>query len=974
MHHSSVISEAAVKSLVDEFVLEDGSEVLTDDLSLGIYSTDASLYQLRPLAVVIPKTEKDLLSTVKWAYNHKIPLLPRGSGTSLAGQTTNRAIVVDFTKYFDKIIDINPEKRYAVVQPGVVRDQLNKELASYRLHFAPDPATTGRATIGGMIANNSSGTKSIRYGKTIDHVLELRVLLMDGTVLMTKETGPDSYQATCEASGKEAEIYRTFRQLIFENAEAIKSVFPKVMRRVSGYPLDEFVYSEEWNISKLLCGSEGTLGIILDAKVNLEPIPACKAAVTVHYDDRMAAIRSVPDIVKFSPAAVEMLDYHVFELSKKNNITQSLHKRLINGDPQATLSVEFYCNTPDELESRLNEFLAFIPGVSGVYAWPILRTQAALDDSWNLRKNGLGLIMGDPDGRKPVPFIEDMAIPLENLADYISDLLAICDKKEVETVLYAHASVGVLHVRPGLDMTKAKDIELMKEITDEVFQLVKKYHGSWSGEHGDGRNRSPKLKTFFGDKVYGIMKQVKNLFDPEHLLNPGIIIDPEPMDKHLRYGAGYQDTPYTFVYKYRKDHSFNSLVHNCSGVGACRHKTGGTMCPSFKATGDEADSTRGRANALRLALAGQHKFTDLTDPKVIEILDLCLSCKACKSECPSNVDMAKLKSEVLQMKYDKGIISLREKAIKQNAKIARRVAGWKAPIVNKIQKLYPFRWLAEKVLGTDKRRILPEYTSQSLTSWYQSHYTHQPGNTKVALFADTYINYHEPHIGKAAVELLNACGFDVVLADVGCCQRPRISNGFLKDAAREGAEVVDRLMTFIEQGMHVVVCEPSCTTALIDDLPDLIQDADLAGHLQQSVLALDEFLAFALESGTIEGQFTTPYNEIMLHGHCHQKATFGTTGMKKIYQSIEHLKFSMPDIGCCGMAGSFGYEKEHYDISKKISELVLIPAIQNAGNEMVIVANGFSCRHQIKDFSGRKALHWVETVGFEKKNKTTLAK
>ena len=974
MNHLSAISEEAVKSLVNELVSEDGLKVLTDDLSLGIYSTDASLYQLRPLAVVIPKTEKDLLSIVKWAYQHKIPILPRGSGTSLAGQTTNRAIVVDFTKFFDKIIDINPEKRYAIVQPGVVRDQLNKVLVPYNLHFAPDPATTGRATIGGMIANNSSGTKSIRYGKSIDHVLELKVLLMDGTILILKERGPDSYQSICETSGREAEIYRTFRQLIIENAEAIKSAFPKVMRRVSGYPLDEFVYTDQWNIAKLLCGSEGTLGIILDAKVNLEPIPSYKAAVTVHYDDRMAAIRSVPDIVKFGPAAVEMLDYHVFELSKKNNITQSLHERLITGDPKATLSVEFFCNTSDELESKLSEFLAFIPQVSGVYAWPVLRTQAALDDSWNLRKNGLGLIMGDPDGRKPVPFIEDMAIPLEHLADYISDLLVICDKKEVETVLYAHASVGVLHVRPGLDMTKAKDIELMKDITDEVFHLVKKYNGSWSGEHGDGRNRSPKLKAFFGEKVYGVMKQVKNLFDPENLLNPGIIIDPEPMDKHLRYGAGYRDKSYAFVYKYRKDHSFNSLVHNCSGVGACRHKTGGTMCPSFKATGDEAESTRGRANALRLALSGQQKFSDLTDPKVIEILDLCLSCKACKSECPSNVDMAKLKSEVLQMKYDKGIISLREKAIQQNAKIARHVAGWKAPLVNKIQRLYPFRWLAEKVLGTDKRRILPEYASQSLAAWYNSHYIHQPGNTKVALFADTYINYHEPHIGKAAIKLLNECGFDVVLADVGCCQRPRISNGFLKDAAREGTEVADRLMPFIEQGMHIVVCEPSCTSALIDDLPDLIQDADVAGKLKQSVIALDEFLALAMESGTIKGQFNSPHKEILLHGHCHQKATFGTSGMQKIYQSINHLKFSMPDTGCCGMAGSFGYEKEHYDISKKISELVLIPIIQNSGDETAIVANGFSCRHQIQDFSGRKALHWVETVGFEKKVPATSAK
>lgn len=959
---------ANVQTFIEELTQEISSEILTDALSLGIYSTDASLYQVRPLAIVIPKSEQDLIRIIAICHKYKIPVLPRGSATSLAGQTTNEALIIDFTKYFDKIVEINHEQKYAIVQPGVVRDQLNKALVPHRLHFAPDPATSSRATIGGMIANNSSGTKSIRYGKTIDHVLELRVLLMDGTILKLNGMGAENWNVKCKATDREAEIYRTFRNLIFEHAEAIEKSYPKVMRRVSGYPLDEFIQTDYWNLAKLFCGSEGTLGIILDAKVNLEPIASYKAAVTVHFDDRMSAIRSVPEIVKFAPAAVEMLDYHVFELSVKNNITRQLHERLIQGMPQATLSVEFFCETSQELESKLKDFTDFIPDVDGVYAWPVLDTPELLEDSWTLRKNGLGLIMGDPDGRKPVPFIEDMAIPVEHLADYIRDILDICKAKDVETVLYAHASVGVLHVRPGLDMTSGDDIQLMKEITDEVFLLVKKYKGSWSGEHGDGRNRSPKLRAFFGDEVYNLLVKVKKLFDPDYLLNPGIIIDPEPMDAHLRYGSGYQDKKYPYVYQYRKDHSFNSLVHNCSGVGACRNNNGGIMCPSFKATGDEADSTRGRANALRLALSGQQGFNDLTDPKVLEVLDLCLSCKACKSECPSNVDMSKLKSEVLQMKYDSGQITLKEKAIKHSHNLSKNLSGLKAPLINRVQRTSIFRWVAERMLGTDKRRILPEYTNQTLSDWYKSQYSSIPDLPQVALFADTYINYHEPRIGKAAIQLLNACGFDVVLADVGCCQRPRISNGFLRDAAKEGNVVAEGLLPFIEKGMKVLVCEPSCITALIDDIPDLIADNNLAIKIQTNVLALDRFLGDAWEKGQLKGSFTSPYSEILLHGHCHQKATFGMEGMKKIYNSIEGIKVITPDSGCCGMAGSFGYEKEHYDISKKISELVLIPAVKQLNETSAIVANGFSCRHQIADFGNRKAIHWVESVMFKKAN------
>jgi FAD/FMN-containing dehydrogenase/Fe-S oxidoreductase len=939
------------------------SEIKIDDLSLGLYATDASLYQLQPLAVAIPSNESDLIKIVKIADKYSIPVMPRGSATSLAGQTTNQALIIDFTKYFDKILEINVERRYAVVHPGVVRDQLNAAVKNHGLHFAPDPATTSRATIGGMIANNSSGTKSIKYGKTIDHILGLKVLLMDGTVLELGELSAEDYEAKCQQTDREGEIYRSFKKIIFEHATAIEEAYPKVMRRVNGYPLDEFIHTDRWNLAKIFAGSEGSLGIILEAKVNLEPIPKYKAAFTVHYDDRMRAIREVHQMIAFDPAAIEMLDFNVFEQSVKNNMTKSLHHRLIIGTPQATLSVEFFCLSQAELDQRIDDFSWWLQNNSTAYAFPILRTPTELDDSWALRKNGLGLLMGDPSGRKPIPFIEDQAIPLEHLADYIQDVLDLCNKNGVETILYAHASVGVLHVRPALDMTVQSDIDLMKTISDEVFLLVKKYKGAWSGEHGDGRNRGHRLRDFFGDEVYQCLKDVKTIFDPKYLLNPGIIIDVPPMDQHLRYGADYKDNKYNFVYKYRKDHSFEALVHNCSGVGACRNHIGGTMCPSFKGTADEDASTRGRANALRLAISGQLGFEGLTDPKVLETLDLCLSCKACKSECPSNVDMAKLKSEVLQKKYDEGNITFREKAISANVNMVPKLAGWKAPFINFVQGTTIFKYTAEKILKVDRRRTLPSYANESLETWYKNNYKSNGSKNKVALFADTYINYHEPQVGKAAIKLLTDCGYEVLLASVGCCQRPRISNGFLKEAKSDGTQVAEKLMPYITQGIKILVCEPSCTSALIDDLPDLIEDLNLANALKSNVMAIDVFLADALSSGQLKGKFVAKSTEILLHGHCHQKASFGTSGMKSIFKSAS-TNCQEPDSGCCGMAGSFGYEVEHYDVSKKISELVLLPAINKTDKNTLVVANGFSCRHQIHDFAGRKAVHWVESVEY----------
>jgi FAD/FMN-containing dehydrogenase/Fe-S oxidoreductase len=937
-----------------------------DQKTLGLYATDASLYQVEPIAVFIPTCEEDLIRAVKIAHKYHVPIMPRGSATSLAGQTVNRALVIDFTNHFDNIVEINAPQRYAIVQPGVVRDTFNNEAKQYDLHYAPDPATSSRATIGGMIINNSSGTKSIKYGMSIDHLIGMRVLLSDGTVMDTHQLSPEEWDVKSQKNDREGQIYRAFRKIIYEHAASIEAVYPKVKRRVQGYPLDQYIHTDQWNMSRIFSGSEGTLGIMLSAKINLEPIPKFKAAINVHYADRMAAIREVSEMVAFEPAAVEMLDFNVFEQSKKNHSLAPLHARLIQGDPQATLSVEFFCLSQRELDDKIEAFTTWLKDNSTAYAYPVLSTSQALDDQWMLRKNGLGLLMGDPAGRKPLPFIEDMAIPLEHLADYIQQVLHICTARGVETILYAHASVGVLHVRPALDVTVQRDIDLMKEISDEVFKLVKLYKGSWSGEHGDGRDRGHRLRDYFGDEIYQCLKDVKNIFDPAGLMNPDIIIDVPPMDQNLRIDPQYKTKKYDFVYHYRHDHSFEGLVHNCSGVGVCRNHHGGTMCPSFRATSEEEDSTRGRANALRLGISGQLGFESLTDHKVLETMDLCLSCKACKSECPSNVDMAKLKSEVLQLKYNEGNISIREKAILHNDKIVKIMSGSLAPFVNRIQKLKVVRWTMEKLLGVDRRRILPDYAPQKLTSWFVKNYTPAHRGNPIVLYADTYINHHDIEMGKAAIRLLDDCGYEVILADVGCCQRPKISNGFLNVAKEEGAKVASSLEYYLDRGIPIVVCEPSCTTALTDDLPDLIDDHTLASKLKSGVYQIDDFLARAAHCGDVKGRFVPLSDDILIHGHCHQKASFGTKGMHQSYAGHDDVKYHECDSGCCGMAGSFGYEVEHFDVSKKIADHVLIPAVNAHKASGLVVANGFSCRHQIHDFANRKAVHWVQSVRWEK--------
>lgn len=946
--------------LINDLELNIKGDVLHDPVSLGLYATDASVYQISPVVVVAPKDEEDVLKALEIAKDYQLSILPRGGGTSLAGQTVGNSLILDFSKYMNQILEFNENEQWIRVQPGLVRDELNHFLKSYQLHFAPDPATSSRANIGGMIGNNSSGTKSIIYGKTVDHVLELKIALADGTVLNLQEESLDSFKAKAAQEDRAGEIYRGVYDIVETNEAAIIERFPKVMRRVQGYNLDELAGKSNWNLSKLITGSEGTLAVILEAKINLELLPKYKSVCVAHFAVLNEAIEAVNHMLPFQPSAIEILDKTVLDLSRENLTTRrSCH--FLEGDPVAIQIVEFYGDTQAEVLDRPKAMIAKLIELGLGYAFPLFPEGEAYNDVWIIRKKGLGLMLGIKGNKKPLPFIEDAGIPTAVLPEYIQKVLAICKKHETEAAMYAHASVGVIHVRPILDLRLAEDIERFKHIADETFQLVKSYGGSWSGEHGDGLVRSFYLPEYFGEQVYGALKAIKILFDPEHRMNPDKIIDAPPIDQNLRYGATYQDEPRTTIFHFREDGSFENAVHMCTGVGECRKMLGGTMCPSFKATRDEEQSTRGRANVLRLAMSGQLNGKDLTEDRVLESLDLCLSCKACKSECPSNVDMAKLKSEVLQQRHDEKGAGLRERFIKNSSKLAALFAGPFAPLINYVQRTALFRNFLDQFLQIHRNRILPNYASQSFSSWYKKNYK-SPENTnkEVVLFADTYLNYHEPNIGIAASELLTKLGYKVVLANVGCCQRPLISNGFLKTAKKDGTKTAQALKKFMDQGMKILVCEPSCASALNDDLPDLIDDEALAAQLKEQVQMIDVFLAGELDRGQIQLNFKTePPKDIYIHGHCHQKALYGTKSMLDVLKNCDQIVKEIPS-GCCGMAGSFGYEKEHYDISAKIGEQVLFRTLEQIPNDAGVLACGISCRHQIEDFTKHKPKHWVE--------------
>jgi FAD/FMN-containing dehydrogenase/Fe-S oxidoreductase len=936
-------------------------DILLDDVSRGLYSTDASLYQIQPLGTVLPRTQEDLQEVVRVVAELKVALLARGGGTSLAGQTVSDGLVVDYSKYLKRVLELNVEEKWVRVEPGIVLDNLNDYLLPHSLFFAPDVATSSRATIGGMIGNNSAGTRSVRYGKTIDHVLELKVITSDGQTLSLGRNNRVELDAKCSQGNREGELYKVVRQVVAENREEILQRYPKVMRRVGGYNLDALLDEENFNLAHLIVGSEGTLGSICEAKLSLEPIPNSRAVCVLHFDSLFNAIDAVPLILEHGPTAVEILDQKGLELAVANPSVAALCSQFLEGTPDSILIVEFAGNTASEIRSAIDSLRSDARVSKLSYHTFEGLTSEAQATVWAVRKNTLGVLLSIRGDAKPIPFIEDVCVPVEHLSTYIRQVLEITEKHGRSAALYAHASVGVIHVRPILNLKQQEDVEIMKAISNDVFDLTVHYGGSWSGEHGDGLVRSYKNREFFGEQLFNACKESKQAVDPAGLMNPGKVVFSPPMDEHLRIHPGYHAQLRATHFRFSEEQGFDRAVEMCTGVGQCRKTLTGAMCPSYMVTLDEEHSTRGRANALRLAMSGQLGEEGLGNPGLYEALDLCLECKACKTECPSAVDMAKLKSEVLAQYRELHGLPLR-KELFARARVSAEVGSRIPSLANWGSNLGISKWALEKVLGIDRRRKLPSYANRTFVSLFDEHYVAEPtASRRVAIFADTFVNYHDPAVGVAAVRLLDAAGCSVEVTMPGCCGRPMISCGLLKEAKNSGATTLEGLRKYAEEGVPVVVLEPSCLAAFRDDYLDLIDDQELARAVADVTVSLEEFLVRDEVKEDLASVLSPSAEDILFHGHCQQKALQGTSASTAALK-IGASEVNEIDAGCCGMAGSFGYEKSHYEVSKGIGDLKLFPAIRRAENNSVIAACGFSCRSQIEHFTGRKALHIAEVL------------
>jgi FAD/FMN-containing dehydrogenase/Fe-S oxidoreductase len=937
-------------------------EVRFDALSRALYATDASVYQIEPAGVVIPKTREDLLRVLRACRRHHCPITMRGGGTSQAGQAIGAGLVVDTSKYFNRLIEVNAEGRWARVEPGIVLDDLNAALAPQRLRFAPDISTASRATVGGMIANNSAGARSVMYGKTIDHVLEMQMLLSDGTFAWFRPVTGGALDSMSDGATLEARCYREVRRLARECASEIECRYPKVLRRVGGYNLDEFVDSKRpFNLAKLIVGSEGTLGIVVEAKVKLVPLPAAKAVLVIQFADLLESLEATPAILRHNPSAIEVMDAFILD---HTNLNAELHRQrqtFVEGAPAGLLCVEFYADRPEDLPPRLDAL------ERDLAARPFrTRFHRALDPVaqqavWQVREAALGLAMATKGDAKAVSFVEDTAVAPEKLRDYIRDFLALVGRHGTEAGVYAHASVGCLHVRPVVNMKTDAGVRQFEAIASEVADLVLQYGGALSGEHGDGLVRSPFMERMFGPVLYDAFRQIKRTFDPDGLFNPGKIVDAPPITANLRYGPAYRSSPVTTYFDYEGTGGLSGAVEMCSGVGACRKMQPGTMCPSFMATREETHSTRGRANALRLALSGKLGDAGLSDDAVHRVLDLCLECRACKSECPVGVDVARMKSEFLAAYWQRRGVSARARVLGH----VDRVAEWGsrlAPVSNVIARSRVARGLNERALGIDRRRTPPVWSRTTFRAQFKRQHSERPAT--VALFVDTFTNHQHPFIGMAGLNVIERLGYGVTLAPNVCCGRPLISQGLLDEARRRAEENTERLFPGAEDGRSLVFFEPSCLSAIREDAPDL-----LAGELRRKAKAVaarsrlfEEWLEAECRGGRARLTLRQGPARVVLHGHCHQKALGALVPAKALLARIPGATIVDPDAGCCGMAGSFGYVRGHFDISRAIGERRLLPAARALGPDAVLVASGTSCRQQIADFTGVRAVHAAELI------------
>lgn len=967
---------ANIQKALTELHKKFSGDIYIDETSLLLYATDASVYKEKPLAVTRPRTVEDIRLLIEFAHQYKTSLIPRTAGTSLAGQVVGSGIIVDVSKYFTKIIELNIEEKWVQVQPGVVLDELNILLKKHNLFFAPETSTSNRCMIGGMVGNNSCGAHSVVYGSTREHTLEIKALLSDGREVIFNYLTNNEFIEKCNGEMLENEIYRNIREILSNegNQKEIRKEFPHpdIKRRNTGYAIDILLESNpftnngpQFNFCNLIAGSEGTLAFITEIRLNLVPLPPSqKALICVHCDSLESALKANLIALKYKPGSVELMDDVIMECTK-SNIDQNKNRFFIRGNPKAMLIVEFANESMDEIHRLAEEMEKEMRNAGYGYFFPII-TGSDIPKVWNLRKAGLGLLSNIPGDAKPVPVVEDTAVHPEVLPEYIAEFNQILEKYGKSCVYYAHIATGELHLRPILDLKKADDVELFHTIALETAKLVKKYKGSLSGEHGDGRLRGEFIPLMIGQKNYDLLRQIKLTWDPNNIFNSGKIIDTPPMTGNLRYFPGQKTKEIVTVFDFSESGGIVRTAEKCNGSGDCRKSEviGGTMCPSYMATRDEKNTTRARANVLREFLSFSNKKNPFDHKEIFEILDLCLSCKACKSECPSSVDIAKLKAEFLQHYYDSHGIPLRTKAI---AYITR---------INKFGSIFPgltnffltnkfFSGLLKKILGFALDRRMPLLYSTTLENYFKNIEKSTGSNGRVYLFNDEFTNYNDTEIGIKAIQFLTKLGYEVIIPNHTISGRTFLSKGLLRSARKIAIKNVLALKNIINEQQPLIGIEPSAILAFRDEYPDLVGNMlkEEAIKLAKNTLLFEEFIMEEAEKGKIlPSHFVQDYKEIKLHGHCQQKSISSIIPTLQMLSLPVNYKISEIPSGCCGMAGSFGFEKEHYELSMKVGELVLFPAVRESSTEILIAANGTSCRQQVKDGTGRTALHPVEII------------
>jgi len=960
----SLRPRAADRALAKRLSREIEGEVLFDAASRGRYSTDASIYQVDPVGVVVPRTEQDARIAIQIAVEENIPILARGAGSSQCGQAVGAALVIDNSKFLNRVVSVDRARATAVVEPGVVLDALNAQLRSLGLWFPVDVSTSAQATLGGMAGNNSCGSRSIRYGNMVHNVLGIDALLADGTELhfgpvnSMDVTGPSRY----------VELVRKVSAIAGREGDEIAARWPSVLRRVQGYNLDMVSPRGAWNFAQLLVGSEGTLAYSKRIHLKLSPLPRFRALGVCHFATFRRAMEAPQHIVKLQPTAVELVDRTMIGLARGNPAYRAVVEKFIRGDPDAVLLVEFVADDRDTPARKLEE-LAELMGDLRQPDTVIQINDAVLQrEIWEVRKAGLNIMMSMKGDGKPVSFIEDCAVPLESLAEYTDALTRVFRKHGTEGTWYAHASVGTLHVRPVLNM-KTDGAEKMRAIAEEACALVKRYKGAaYSGEHGDGLVRSEWIEPIIGPRLTAALAEIKALFDPKNLMNPGKIVRPSKQDDRtlFRFKPGYAIPHRPEALDWSEwtvpgaaSAGFAAAVEMCNNNGHCRKFDAGTMCPSFRATGDEKHLTRGRANTLRLAISGQLGPDAFTSDEMHETLDLCVSCKGCKRECPTGVDMAKMKIEFLHHYHARHGYSLRDRLVAylpRYAPLASRFPG----ITNAYQRI------GKRALGLAAQRSLPKWRRSFLRSLRTSDSSGKSG--EVVLFVDTFSNYFEPENARAALAVLDRAGYGVHIARATdgarplCCGRTFLAAGMVEEARAEARRVLEALEPYVGRGVPVVGLEPSCILGLRDEFKSLLPGGETDG-LAAAALLLEEFLVREHEAGRLALKLNPlPEKRALLHGHCHQKAFGVMPAVQRALSLVPDLKVETIESSCCGMAGSFGYEAEHYEVSMKMAELSLLPKVRAAGEDALLVADGTSCRHQIEDGAARKAVHVAQVL------------